>query len=114
MPIEHQRWAPVASAPPELNRQLRRAFEVFDASDRYSTQTANADAALTLTYPLTLVESDTTAGAVTLTFPAAATVPGFRVDAVKTAGGNTLTVNSVTVTTFAGWVSTGAAWRRVA
>lgn len=123
MPIERQRWidvrVPLALVRLEgiirqVNTQLRRAFDVFDACDRYSTQAANADAALTLTYPLTLVESDTTAGNVTLTFPAAATVPGFRVDAVKTAGGNTLTVNSVTVTTFAGWVSTGAAWRRVA
>jgi hypothetical protein len=32
---------------------------------------------------------------------------------VKTAGANALTVNSVTVTTYAGWISTGAAWRRV-
>ena len=88
-------------------------MEVFDAAVRTQVQRVNATATLALTWPQTLVESDTTAGAVVLTFPAAATVPGFRLDAVKTAGANALTVNSVVVTTYAGWISTGVAWRRV-
>ena len=112
MPIERQRWAPAPTLE-QANAQLKRTVEVFDNSMRTQVQRVNATTLLALTWPQTLVESDTTAGAVTLTFPSAATVPGFRVDAVKTAGANALTVNSVTVTTYAGWVSTGAAWRRV-
>ena len=113
MPVERQRWAPAPTLD-QANTQLKRTVEVLDTSCRVQRVTANATATLTLTWPSTLVESDTTAGAVTLTLPSAATVPGFRVDVVKTAGANTLTANSVTVTTFAGFISTGAAWRRVA
>lgn len=112
-PIERQTWREVGNWA-EANQVLRRAFAVFTASDRYQPLTANASTTLGLTYPRTVVESDTTGGAVTLTFPDPATVPGFRVEVVKVSGGNTLTANSVTVTTFAGWISTGAAWRRVA
>jgi hypothetical protein len=112
MPVERQRWAPAPTLD-QANAQLKRTVEVFDASLRTQVQRVNATATLALTWPHTLVESDTTAGAVVLTFPAAATVPGFRIDAVKTAGANVLTVNSATVTTYAGWISTGVTWRRV-
>jgi len=113
MPIERQNWVP-ASTLVDANARLRRTVEVLDNAVRYATVRANATSTLALTYPMTLVESDTTSGAVTLTLPTAADVPGFRVDVVKTAGSNTLTANGVTITANAGWVSTGAAWRRVA
>lgn len=119
MPVERASWVSVPGGALKerawdvLNGRLARGFDLVDTGTRVQTQTVNATATLALTWPQTLVESNTTAGAVTLTFPDATTVPGFHVYAVKTAGGNTLTVNSVAVTTYAQWVSTGAAWRRV-
>lgn len=112
MPIERQRWIPTESGA-ETNTQLRRVVEVLDTADRVQTQAVTATKTVALTWPATLLDCDTTAGAVTVTFPGAATVTGFRVDAVKAGGANSLTVNGVTVTTYAAWVSTGAAWRRV-
>jgi hypothetical protein len=113
VPVERQRWVPVASWA-ELNAKLRRLVEVLDISARYATLPVSATATLPLTYPQTLVEADTGAGAVTLTLPAPGTVPGFRVDVVKVAGAAALVVDGVTVAARAGWVSTGAAWRQVA
>lgn len=119
MPIERATWVTVPFVALKerafdlLNTRLGRLFDLVDTNSRVQTLVANATATLALTWVKTLVESDTTAGNVTLTFPAAATVPGFHVTVVKTAGGNTLTANSVTVSTFAAWASTGATWRRV-
>jgi hypothetical protein len=112
MPAERQTWSPKSTVS-GINAGLGRVVDVLDAQDRVHTLVENASAALVLTYVQTLVESDTTAGAVTLTFPSAATHPGFRVTSVKTAGGNTLTVHGLAVTTFASWASTGSNWRRV-
>ena len=112
MPVERQRWVPQEDID-GVNARLRRPLEVFDTADRVQSSTQNVTATLALTWPDSLVQSDTTAGAVVLSFPVAATVPGFRVAVVKTAGGNTLTVNGVTVATFATWVSTGVVWRQV-
>ena len=111
--IERQYWAKVASLD-EAQAQLTRRCAIFDASDRTHTIVQSTTATIAPIYPNTLYESDTTAGAVTLTFPAASTVPGFRIESVKTAGANALTVNALVVTTFAAWVSTGTTWRRVA
>lgn len=80
---------------------------------RYATVVANASGTLALPGTFTLVESDTTGGAVALTFPAPADHAGARVDVVKVAGASLLTVAGSTVTTHASWISTGAAWRRV-
>lgn len=113
MPIERQNWVP-ATTLTDANARLRRTVEVLDTSVRYAVLPATATTTLALTWPMTIVEGDTSGGAVTLTLPAANTVPGFRVDVVKVTGANALTANSVTVTTWASWISTGAAWRRVA
>ncbi|MBU6367477.1 MAG: hypothetical protein KJT01_14790 [Gemmatimonadetes bacterium] len=112
MPVERQRWVPV-EAWNALNARLRRVVEVLDISARVAVLEAASSVTLPLTYPQTLVEGDTGAGAVALTLPPAAQHPGFRVEVVKVAGGNALTVNGVTVASFASWVSTGAAWRQV-
>jgi hypothetical protein len=112
MPIERGSWRNIATWP-ALNLQLARLTDVFTGSDRVATQRLDATAALALTWPQTLIESDTTGGAVTLTLPDPATVPGFRVEVVKLGGAPALTANGVTVTAFAGFVSTGANWRRV-
>ena len=117
MAIEHQHWKPVATFP-EANAQLRRVCDVFDASARVQTVVANATATIAPTYPDTLYVSDTTAGAVVLTFPSASTVPGFRITSNKTAGANALTVHGTVVATFAAWVAANESgvfnWRRVA
>lgn len=112
MPVERQRWIP-AQAWDALNARLRRVVEVLDISARVAVLEAASSTTLPLTYPQTLVEADTAAGAVVLTLPAAAQHPGFRVEVVKTGGANALTVAGDTVTSYASWVSTGAAWRRV-
>lgn len=112
MPVERQRWA-TASTLDQVNARLRRCIEVLDTSDRAAVLTVNASATVALTYPQTMGESDTTAGAVAVTLPSAATVPGFRVEWVKVAGANALTVNGVSVATFAAFRSSGAAWRQV-
>jgi len=57
-------------------------------------QRVAATATVSLTWPLTLVLADTTAGNVTLTLPAPATVPGFRLDVKKLIAANTLTLSS--------------------
>lgn len=113
MAIERIRWRPCTTLD-EANAQLRRALEVLDTNTRTAVLAVGITATLQPTYPTTMVEADTTVGAVVLTFPAASTVPGFRFDVVKVTGANTLTANSVVVTTFAGWVSSGTNWRRVA
>ena len=46
-----------------------------------------------LTFPMTLVLVDTTAGNVTLTLPPANTVPGFRIECKKLTAANTLIVD---------------------
>ena len=112
MAVERQRWVPQEDID-GINARLRRSMEVLDTSARVQVSTQNTTATLALTWPDSLVESDTTAGVIVLSFPVAATVPGFRVAVVKTAGGNTLTVNGVAVATFATWVSTGVVWRQV-
>ena len=112
MAVERQSWVPQADVD-GINARLRRSMEVLDTSARVQSQTVNATATLALTWPDSLVQSDTSAGAIIIAFPTAATVPGFRVAAVKTAGSNALTVNGLTVTAFATWVSTGAIWRQV-
>ena len=93
MPVERQRWSPAPSLD-IANAQLKRTVEVLDTSCRYQVQRPSATATLALTWPLTLVLADTTAGNVTLTLPAPATVPGFRLDVKKLVAGNTLTLAS--------------------
>lgn len=112
MPVERQRWVPAGDWG-TANARLRRTIEVLDISARVAVLEATSSVTLPLTYPQTLVEADTASGAVTLTLPAAAQHPGFRVDVVKTGGGNALTVAGDTVTAYASWISTGATWRRV-
>lgn len=112
MPVERQAWTD-AQAWPAANPRLARAFDVFDASDRYVTQALTATKAVALASPLTLLDCDTSAGAVALTLPSAAAHVGYRVDVSKTAGANALTVNGTAVTTAAAWISTGALWRAV-
>jgi hypothetical protein len=106
------------------NAQLRRTVEVLDTSARFDVQTVSATAALSLTYPLTLVLVDTGSGNVTLTLPAVAAVPGFRVEVKKTTAANTLTVDGAGSETIDGagtlawstqWqsyslIATGGAW----
>lgn len=93
MPVERQRWAPAPTLE-QANAQLRRTVEVLDTSCRYQVQRLAATATLSLTWPLTLILADTTAGNVTITLPAPATVPGFRMDVKKTVAANTLTLSS--------------------
>lgn len=112
MPVERQRWVPTQLWD-ALNARLRRIVEVLDASARRDVVRVTATATVALTYPQTLVEADTGGGAVTLTLPDTQAHPGYRVEVVKTGGGNALTVQGDTVTSYASWVSTGAAWRRV-
>lgn len=78
---------------PTLNARLKRTVEVLDVSARVDTQSIAATATLALTYPMTQVDIDTTAGSVTLTLPPAASVPGFLVMAVKTVAANTATLD---------------------
>lgn len=113
MAIERQVWRAVFGWD-ALNAMATRIVDVLDGNDRVGLRTANATATLALGRPHTLVESDTTAGAVVLTLPDAAGHVGYVVYVVKTAGANTLTVNGVTVTTRGTWVSSGSAWRQVA
>ena len=91
-PIERQRWV-IAPDVAGINTRLRRTVEVLDQSARYDVQTISATATLGLTYPATLVLGDTTAGNITVTLPAARTVPGFRVEIKKLVAANTLTVD---------------------
>ena len=93
MPVERQRWTPAPTLE-QANAQLRRTVEVFDTSFRYQVQRVAATATVSLTWPLTLILADTTAGNVTLTLPAPATVPGFRLDVKKLIAANTLTLSS--------------------
>lgn len=113
MAIERQVWRTVRNWP-ELNAMAGRIVDVLDGNARVGLRTAPATATLALGRPQTLVESDTTAGAVALTLPEAAAHVGYVVYVVKTAGGNALTVNGTTVTARATWVSSGSAWRQVA
>lgn len=113
MPIERATWRAIGSFA-DLNRQLHRLVDVFTGSDRYAVLPVNASGALALTWPRTLVEGTTTAGAVALLLPPANTVPGFRVEVLRVAGTNALTVNGTAVPTAAAWISTGALWRQVA
>lgn len=110
MPRERLSWVPAFDWT-ALNARLRRALDLTDGSARTAVQTVAASGALTLSWPFTLVRGDTTSGAVTLTLPDAAQHVGYRVDAVRSAGANTLTVGGVTVTTGAAFVSTGTAWQ---
>jgi len=93
VPVERQRWTPAPTLE-QANAQLRRTVEVFDTSFRYQVQRVAATATVSLTWPLTLILADTTAGNVTLTLPAPATVPGFRLDVKKLIAANTLTLSS--------------------
>lgn len=93
MPVERQRWAPAPTLE-QANAQLKRTVEVLDTSCRYQVQRPTATATLALTWPLTLVLVDTTAGSVTLTLPAPATVPGYRIDVKKLVAANTITLAS--------------------
>lgn len=112
MAIERQSWRAVF-AWDALNALATRIVDVLDGNDRVALRTANSTATLALGRPQTLVESDTTAGAVVLTLPDVAGHVGYVVYVVKTAGANALTVNGVTVTARAAWVSSGSAWRQV-
>lgn len=112
MPIERLAWRAV-TAWAALNAQLGRALDVLVGSDRVAMQAVSATTTLALTWPRTLVESTTTAGAVALTLPDAAAHVGFQVWVVLVTGANALTVNGTSVTTRASWVSTGTAWRQV-
>jgi hypothetical protein len=91
MPVERQTWRSVKDWD-RANAQLDRAHDVFTASDRVAVLSVSATATLALTYPHTLVLATTTGGNVTLTLPAAATVPGFRVECKKLTAANTLTL----------------------
>lgn len=112
MPNERQRWLRATSLE-QVNARMSRHLEVLDNSDRADVLTVNVTATVALTYPQTLGESNTTAGAVVVTLPVASSVPGFRVEWVKVAGANALTVNGVSVATFVAFRSSGAAWRQV-
>ena len=112
MPVERQHWVPTDTWG-MANAQLTRRFDVLDASVRVAPLTHNATATVALTFPTSLVKSDTTAGAVALTLPNAAAHVGFTVHAKKTAGANALTVNGTTVSTFGTWVSDGSSWQQV-
>jgi hypothetical protein len=111
MPIERGSWK-VVSGWPTLNQQLSRLVDVFTGSDRVATLPVAATGAVSLTWPQTLVEATTTAGAVALTLPPAPTVPGYRVEVVKL-GANALTVNGETITAAACFVATPTVWRRL-
>lgn len=94
MPIERQRWAPSPALDGPTNAQLRRRVEVLDTADRVDVQSVTATATLAITFPLTLVLVDTTAGNVTLTLPPALTVPGFRLEVKKMTAANTVTLDA--------------------
>lgn len=111
-PIERQRWAPTDSVD-AMNARLRRTVEVLDESVRVDVQNLTVTGTVGLTYPDTLLVVSTAGGAVTLTLPVASTVPGFRVTVLKQTGASALTVQGVTVSTNAAWISTGAVWRQV-
>lgn len=93
MPIERQRWVPTMDWAP-ANAQLRRTVEVLDTSARVDVRRLAASATVGLTFPHTLVVVDTTSGNVTVTLPAPATVPGFRIEIKKTVAANTCTAAS--------------------
>jgi sRNA-binding carbon storage regulator CsrA len=93
VPVERQRWTPTLDWAP-ANAQLRRTVEVLDTSARVDVRPVSASLTLAPTFPHTLVVVDTTAGNVTVTLPAPATVPGFRVEIKKTVAANTLTAAS--------------------
>jgi hypothetical protein len=93
MPIERGSWK-VVSGWPTLNQQLTRLVDVFTGSDRVANVAVSSTGALALTWPMTLVTVNTTAGNVTLTLPLPATVPGFRVEVKKVTAANTVTLTS--------------------
>jgi hypothetical protein len=112
MAVERQRWVP-ASGWEAANARLRRIVEVLDISARVAPLTAASSLSVPLTYPTTVVEVDTAAGAVALQLPPAADHPGFTVTVLRTAGTADVTVNGTNVRTPGQWVSTGSAWVRV-
>lgn len=120
MARERASWVPAFDWP-VLNNRLRRLADIVEGDGRVAVQQVNATATLTLTWPRTLVLTDTTAGNVTVTLPPAAAVVGYEVLARKDAGGNTLTYDgagsetingsaTLAVSTTARLVSTGARW----
>ena len=120
MPRERASWVPALDWT-VLNNRLRRLADIVEGDGRVQVQQVNADATLALTWPRTLVLTDTTAGNVTVTLPPAASVVGYEVVVRKDAGGNTLTYDgagsetingsaTLAVTTTARLVSTGARW----
>lgn len=91
--VERQTWRPVTTWD-GLTAVMKRAFDVFTASDRAAQQSVSATGPLGLTWPMTLVLVTTSGGNVTLTLPAPADVPGFRVEVKKLTAANTLTLSS--------------------
>lgn len=112
MSIERLTWVPVPDRV-AFNGALKRRVETLDKQRRYQLLAMDADGVARLTYPLTLVMVNTTGGAVAVMLPAAATVLGYRVSVVRE-GANSVTVDGDSVPEYAGFISTGAAWRRVA
>jgi len=93
MPRERMGWLPVATWGGNINGMLRRLWDLAENSTRWDYKTISATATLDLSWPSTVIEVDTTAGSVTLTLPPLATVPGYRVEVVKTVAANTLTID---------------------
>lgn len=98
----------------QANTLMQRLWALADGSTRTDVKSIAVTGTLTLTWPFTLCEVDTTAAAVTVTLPDPATVPGYRVDALRVAGANTATVGATVVTTGHTFISTGAVWRVLA
>jgi hypothetical protein len=120
-------WLPVGVWSPRADAQQRRIVELAEGSTRYDVKRLAASAVLTLTWPHTLCDVDTTGGNVTVTLPPSATVVGYCVQVVKATAANTLTLAAASGETISGaaswprttqWdtytvISTGTAWRIV-
>jgi hypothetical protein len=76
----------------QANTQMQRVVALADGSTRTDVKAIAATGTLTLTWPFTLLEVDTTGGNVTVTLPPLATVPGYRVDVKKLVAANTATI----------------------
>lgn len=121
---ESASWVPVAvNAWNDLNARLKRNFDVVLLRQSTDMQTANVTKTVTLNWPNTFIEVDTTAANVVLTLPAARFCTGFVLDVKKMIAANTLTVSSsdgIDAATTVVWstqyqnytlICTGAAWR---
>lgn len=119
MTIELQRWVP-SNTIPDINAQLRRRVEVLDKSARAQAVSMITSGTMPLEFPTSTVVADTVIGALALTLPDAATVPGYTVTVVRS-GTSRVTVTDGSTTwgleqsgDSATFVSNGAGWALIA